>query len=73
VPGYPLQECQGDCDNDDECAGDLICFHRDGTEVVPGCVGIPEDEADYCINPPQELQELVELLEISRSGAGSSP
>jgi hypothetical protein len=70
VPGYPLQECQGDCDDDDECAGDLICFQRDGTEVVPGCVGVPEEKVDYCIKPPQEL---VESVAISRSGAKSFP
>jgi hypothetical protein len=67
VEGYPLQECQGDCDTDDECAGDLICFQRDENEVVPGCVGVAEEERDYCVQPPQEL------VAISRSGAGILP
>ena len=31
--------CEGDCDNDSECAGDMICFQRPSNEVVPGCVG----------------------------------
>ena len=31
--------CEGDCDNDSECAGDMICFQRSANEVVPGCVG----------------------------------
>ena len=30
--------CKGDCDNDLECAGDLICFQRYANEVVTGCV-----------------------------------
>jgi hypothetical protein len=55
---FPLQECQGDCDNDDECDGDLICFQRDGTEIVPGCVGVPVEGTDYCINPTQQLVEV---------------
>ena len=31
--------CEGDCDNNSECAGDLICFQRSANEVVTGCVG----------------------------------
>ena len=49
--GYPLSECEGDCDIDRDCEGDLICFQRDGIESVPGCLG-GEDESgrtDYCI------------------------
>ena len=33
------QECEGDCDNDDDCVGDLICFKRNGFTPVPGCEG----------------------------------
>ena len=32
--------CEGDCDNDSECAGALICFQRSANEVLPGCVGV---------------------------------
>lgn len=35
--GALLQVCEGDCDNDDECEGDLICFQRSRGEAVPGC------------------------------------
>ena len=35
----PCQECEGDCDDDDECAGNLICFQRNGFTAVPGCEG----------------------------------
>ena len=31
--------CEGDCDNDSECADDLICFQRYANEVVTGFVG----------------------------------
>ena len=29
-------ECEGDCDNDGECSGTLICFQRNGITDVPG-------------------------------------
>ena len=51
---YPLGLCQGDCDNDDECAGDLICHQREPFEPVPGCDGGKGEsgKTDYCILPP---------------------
>jgi hypothetical protein len=51
---YPLGECQGDCDgNDEECGDGLICFHRYGGEPVPGCDGGEFDHSrtDFCISP----------------------
>lgn len=29
--------CQGICENDSECKGNLKCFVRNGNETVPGC------------------------------------
>lgn len=52
VSAYPMNACDGDCDRDADCAGDLECFERDGSESVPGCDGgggtIGED---YCYDP----------------------
>ena len=49
---YPLKECQGDCDSNDECIDDLVCLQRDAGEVVPGCLGSDEtSKTDYCIHP----------------------
>ena len=32
--------CQGDCDSDSQCEGDLKCFQREASYVpVPGCSG----------------------------------
>ena len=31
--------CEGDCDNDDQCAGHLKCFQHNGGDEVPGCSG----------------------------------
>ena len=56
-----LDNCQGDCDNDDDCNGDLICWQRGnaGTNPIPGCTGdlLAIDTAnndpgiDYCYDP----------------------
>ena len=47
-----LNECEGDCDNDTDCAPGLGCFQRDAYNIsVPGCLG-GETEAtltDYCV------------------------
>ena len=52
---YPLAECQGDCDSDDNCDEGLVCFQRhSGDTAVPGCAagtGIPA-VADFCIQDP---------------------
>lgn len=48
---FPLGQCQGDCDNDSECAEGLVCFQRDFTGAIPGCSGTPAWNHDYCINP----------------------
>ena len=71
VTGSPgtgeLQRCEADCDSDDNCAGDLVCFFRgaDSTNntidieaCVPGCCpidvsigGIGRVNANYCVDP----------------------
>lgn len=49
---FPLQVCQGDCDDDDECAEGLVCFERETeNDAVPGCFGLPAN-GDYCILAP---------------------
>ena len=50
----PLSVCSGDCDDDSDCANDLICYQRGSNEAVPGCEGGEEDDSqsDYCIEDP---------------------
>eukprot|EP00934_Nitzschia_sp_Nitz4_P005076 Nitzschia sp. Nitz4//NODE_293_length_29386_cov_71.949235//2837//4960//NITZ4_additional_000031-RA//-1//CDS//3329531815//5066//frame0 len=50
----PLGECEGDCDTDDDCEGNLMCFQRERYDSVPGCRGGSEmwSHADVCIVPP---------------------
>jgi len=47
----PCSQCQGDCDGDHQCAGDLVCAQRSSDDwymPVPGCEGIPNMGTDYC-------------------------
>jgi uncharacterized surface protein with fasciclin (FAS1) repeats len=51
----PCGVCEGDCDSDDECVGDLVCFKRRRMSFkrVPGCRGGRSDKSgtDYCVDP----------------------
>ena len=50
---YPLLECTGDCDTNNDCAGDLICHQREPYEAVPGCSGGEQHDSktDFCVRP----------------------
>ena len=39
VDGFLCGLCEGDCDGDSTCEGNLVCMNRDGFEDVPGCTG----------------------------------
>lgn len=47
-PKVTQELCTGDCDTDDDCAGSLKCFQRDGFTPVPGCLGTGAPDWDYC-------------------------
>ena len=50
--GRGLSRCQGDCNADSDCAGDLVCFHRTNANadaVVPGCRDYLAGSADFCV------------------------
>ena len=51
----PLGLCQGDCDSDDDCVDNLVCFQRDALEKVPGCLGSGDMSFDYCIYNPSDI------------------
>jgi hypothetical protein len=49
---FPLNECEGDCDFDNDCAGSLICYQLEEYEQgVPGCTGSAYELKDYCAEP----------------------
>ena len=47
-PGFTLGECEGDCDYDSDCQGELVCFHNDEHDIPPGCTGNVTWAYDYC-------------------------
>ena len=46
---FPLQECEGDCDQDKDCATGLKCLQRKKFDPVPGCAGSDPSRTDYCV------------------------
>lgn len=38
--------CEGDCNTDNHCRGELVCFERSAFELVPGCSGYGLEEKD---------------------------
>ena len=54
----PCSMCQGDCDDDSDCAGNLLCFERDNLALTPpGCSRQVDGERtvdsndDFCYDP----------------------
>lgn len=54
TPTSPCPRCHGDCDEDSDCEGDLVCEERNAYDPVSGCSGGEESESltDYCVLPP---------------------
>ena len=48
----------GDCDNDIDCEGNLICGKRGGFDDIPGCIGPGESGKDYCRYTDEVLNNL---------------
>ena len=63
---FPLGKCEGDCDRDSDCSGNLKCFQRNGLESVPGCEGEGENGKDYCFEVPVSY-----LWEMGNNGSPS--
>lgn len=75
-PNQKLSNCEGDCDSDDDCKDDLVCFHRNKGEnkEVPGCDGGGKDgsRTDYCVDPDEPGVSSIEAQQKSaRVGDGS--
>ncbi|KAL7461376.1 hypothetical protein ACHAXS_001795, partial [Conticribra weissflogii] len=48
---FPLQRCEGDCDNDDHCSDGLFCKQNSALEENPGCELGSGNSRDYCVDP----------------------
>eukprot|EP00581_Thalassiosira_minuscula_P028023 CAMPEP_0183753568 /NCGR_PEP_ID=MMETSP0739-20130205/3024_1 /TAXON_ID=385413 /ORGANISM="Thalassiosira miniscula, Strain CCMP1093" /LENGTH=623 /DNA_ID=CAMNT_0025990075 /DNA_START=110 /DNA_END=1981 /DNA_ORIENTATION=- len=55
---FPLDRCEGDCDSDKDCQGELVCFSRGGdtanNATVFGCTGEDDSGDDFCVVRPSE-------------------
>jgi hypothetical protein len=51
-PTSPLGECEGDCNTNKDCSGNLICLQRNNGENIPGCTGKVNKRGDFCIKDP---------------------
>jgi hypothetical protein len=73
--GFPLGECEGDCDRNSDCEGDLICHQRSAHEAVPGCDGGKDDssDTDYCIRPTATIGGDKQNLAATTSTTTGSP
>ena len=64
-----LPVCAGDCDSDDDCADDLVCFHRDTGGEIPGCPPESADKHDVCIpswlHPRPDESQLPSIMIVS--------
>ena len=68
-PLFPLQLCEGDCDSNSDCAGDLVCHQRDsGDGVTSDCSASSSfisGSVDICVKSSSEDSS-------SGSGGGST-
>ena len=71
-PKKDLKECEGDCDKDSDCKGDLVCFHRNKNtkREVPGCEGGDKDgsRTDYCIKKSSFVEFEQQALGLCETG-----
>jgi len=69
-----LLECEGDCDSDADCHGNLRCWHRSKWSdlVPPGCRGSPHKKShDYCYDP-DNLRGNAREISVSASGTAAA-
>jgi len=69
-----LLECEGDCDSDADCHGNLVCWHRDGWDdlVPPGCRGDVHGRLyDYCYDPNNHDSNAREISVSSGNAAAT--
>ena len=64
--------CEGDCDSDQQCRGDLKCFQRNGVQAVPGCMGSGTSGSDYCYEPTTAPVTATNNPQVTTGGSGAT-
>merc|ERR1711957_426840 len=59
VHGKNLSLCQGDCDHNSDCKGNLVCSQRSGYSKIPGCSGKGKKDWDYCVPKPKPTKMVI--------------
>ena len=60
--------CEGHCEVDADCRGELICFLRTTNEAIPGCKG-GKSGWNYCIDPLGSFPMAADATKWDHSGA----
>jgi hypothetical protein len=66
----PLGRCAGDCDSDDDCIDELVCYQRkDRPYDIPyKCQGSPWGSVDYCVEAPPSDEYVPGFLTATKHG-----
>jgi len=59
---FPLAECEGDCDYNEDCQDGLFCWQRSSGETIPGCSGTDNSSVDYCIPKEKAPAKKIKLF-----------
>ena len=64
-----MRVCEGECNSDNDCDGDLVCFVRRANEPVPGCSGTISRSTNVCIRPitPESRVTLVQAIVYAKA------
>lgn len=76
-PGQPalfsLNECEGSCVVDSDCAGEMVCWRRPDASPIPGCDGTGRAGWGYCVgtsNPA--VQTMLSALPVDNGPSASA-
>jgi len=58
VGRFPLEQCRGGCESNEDCVGYLECF-QDNTGRIPGCPGASLSAWNYCYDPFAMQDEVI--------------
>jgi len=68
----PCTRCQGDCQADEDCDGNLVCHQtlerpqNDDEAKVPGCIGLDYSKTDWCVDPEDIEKRSDTMMEEKR-------
>jgi hypothetical protein len=63
-----LDHCQGGCDFDIDCEGDMVCFQKDQNDKgLPGCDPVKRKAGNFCVRPQDlTLTQTLQLRAVAK-------